>query len=224
MSRKEEVSKEIPELNLGPIMNMVVILIPLLLLSVVFTEVGVINITAPKMAMGPSTEAPPENQEEPVNLTVSIDEMGLRIIAKNQQIPPVAGCPTGEGAVTVCLQDQTANVTQAFADAVANLKGDDVQKKTGTEEMKKTVNLYNWRELYNQLSILKDKYPDETVINVSAVPTMPYSAIVRLMDVSRYKLEKKSYEDDVSFWQANYAKDGESYAGLFPDPVLNLAK
>ena len=46
--RSKRIEQENQELNLAPIMNMVIILIPLLLLSVVFLKVGVINITAPK--------------------------------------------------------------------------------------------------------------------------------------------------------------------------------
>lgn len=222
MSRKKEtISNEIPELNLGPIMNMVVILIPLLLLSVVFTEVGVINITAPKLAMGAATEKPDE-EKEPLNLTITIEDKGLLVAYRGSVVPAIGGCnPDGP---TICLKDNTADAAQAFQAAIAKLKGGDAAKKEGSEEMKKVLNMYNWRELYNQLSIIKDQFPDETVINITAEPTIPYSMVVRTMDASRYRLEKKSYSSDRDYWTAPFAKEGDSYAPLFPDPVLNLAK
>lgn len=52
MARSKRMAEEEQDLNLAPIMNMVVILIPLLLLSVVFVKVAVINITAPKLSVG----------------------------------------------------------------------------------------------------------------------------------------------------------------------------
>lgn len=225
MSKKEQISDKIPELNLGPIMNMVVILIPLLLLSVVFAEVGVINITAPKMAMGPATDKPPDQQEEPLNLTLTIEERGFRIAAKSAVLPPADGCPSDEGAPTLCLRESNGNAMQSLESAVAKLKSkSDEEKKAGSGDMMDAVNQYDWKSLYNKLVEIKSKYPDETVINITAEPTMPYAIIVRAMDVSRYKLVKDKFEDWTEFWSSEYQKEGDAYAPLFPDPVLNLAR
>ena len=72
---KRDSTDEIKELDLTPIMNMVVILIPLLLLSMVFLEVGVINITAPKLSVGPST---PTEIEEPDPLGLDRDKRWVK--------------------------------------------------------------------------------------------------------------------------------------------------
>ena len=53
---------------------------------------------------------------------------------------------------------------------------------------------------------MKAKFPDETVMNVAADPDVPFAAIVRLMDVSRYRLDKESYDGDKQFWDAKYKK------------------
>ena len=106
---------------------------------------------------------------------------------------------------------------------------------TGGEELlEKGLKAFNWRVLYNELSKLKAKFPDETVMNVAADPDVPFAAIVRLMDVSRYRLEKESYDGDKQFWDAKYKKvkvkdekDGtlkEKPADLFSDPVLSIAQ
>src|SRR5699024_6788058 len=110
---KRESTDEIPELDLLAFMNMVVILIPMLLLSVVFVQVGVINITAPKLSMGPPSSTPPETpDEEPLNLTVAVNAKGFRIAAKSAQLPAQDGCPTT--GPTICLAKQEVDVAAKF--------------------------------------------------------------------------------------------------------------
>lgn len=216
---KRDVSDEVPELNLAPIMNMVVILIPLLLLSVVFLQVGVINITAPKLSIGPSTDQPPPD-EEPLNLTLTIEENGFRIAAKAAVLPPKGGCPsTGP---TICLSDENVETTDKFKSAREAFENND--SGTGELALQEAMSAYNWRELYNELVRIKKQYPDESVINITAEPDMPYAMVVRSMDVARFKLGKESYSKSSEFWAATYEKSGNQYAELFPDPVLNLAK
>jgi biopolymer transport protein ExbD len=215
---KREVSDEVPELNLAPIMNMVVILIPLLLLSVVFLQVGVINITAPKLSIGPSTDQPPP-EDEPLNLTLTLEEKGFRIAAKAAVLPQRPGCPPGP---TICLEDQKVKTGDKFKSARGKFEKGDLQG--GEKELKEAMAAYNWRELYNELVKIKKQYPDESVINITADPEMPYAMVVRAMDVARFKLSKESFSKSSEFWAATYEKSGNQYAELFPDPVLNLAK
>ena len=56
MSRRRRVEEDSQELNLAPIMNIVMILIPLLLLSTVFMKAGVINISSPRNAQSNNQE------------------------------------------------------------------------------------------------------------------------------------------------------------------------
>lgn len=221
MARKRTEEKPDLELNLAPIMNMVVILIPLLLLSIVFLEVGVINITAPKLSVGPSTEVPPpEDDKKPLNLTVTVQTKGFMIAASEAVLTPRPGCPT-QGP-TICLAKQNVDVAAKFqrareAMAQGNLVG-------GEAELKEALAAYNWPELYNQLMRIKKEYPDETIIKISADPDTPYSAIVRLMDVSRFQLAKESYGQASEFWSAQYKGTGTSPEELFPDPILSIAQ
>lgn len=216
---KRELSDAVPELNLAPIMNMVVILIPLLLLSVVFLQVGVINITAPKLSIGPSTDQPPPD-EEPLNLTLTIEDKGFRIAAKAAVLPAKGGCPAG--GPTICLADENVETTEKFVSARESFETGN--SGAGEVALEQAMNAYNWRELYNELVRIKKQYPDESVINITAEPDMPYAMVVRSMDVARFKLAKESYTSPTEFWTATYEKSGTQYAELFPDPVLNLAK
>ena len=214
------------DLDLVPFMNMVVVLIPMLLLSVVFLKIGVINITSPKLSVGPPSEKKPEKKEKPLNLTVAVDDKGFRIGATGAILPPQQGCPkTGP---TICLAEDSVNVQEEVKqarEAFAKGKGGAVQ---GRKILKKTEGAYNWMGLYNQLMKIKSKYPDETVVKVSASPDMPYSLVIRTMDVARYKLEEDSYDSRKKFWQAKPETEvkGEKKIpkALFNDPVLSIAK
>lgn len=230
MSRSKRMAEEEQELNLAPIMNMVVILIPLLLLSVVFVEVAVINITAPKLSMGPQSDTPPEEEKKPLNLTVTVAPNGFRIAAEGGNWATAPGCPPD--GPTVCLKDAGVDVSAKFATARQKVGGGDVQG--GEEALEEGLAAFNWRMLYNELSKIKARYPEETVMNVAADQDVPFGAIVRLMDVARYQLDKDTYDADKAFWDAPYKKVkkkdettgqiGDSPADLFSDPVLSIAQ
>jgi biopolymer transport protein ExbD len=74
-SHSESVSEE---LNLTPIMAILVILIPILLYAFNFFEVKIQGVSAPKMGTGKS-EAKKENEKKPLNLTVLITEKGFKL-------------------------------------------------------------------------------------------------------------------------------------------------
>ncbi len=207
------------DLNLAPIMNMVVILIPLLLLSVVFLKVGVINITAPKLSMGPPSDTPPPD-EPPLNLTVGVSDKGFRLAATGAVLPEMAGCPVP--GPTICLEDQKVDVAAEVDRARKAFASGD--QAGGEEALKRAMAAYNWKELYNQLARIKGQYKEETIINLSADPDIPYAFIVRVMDVARFKLEKDSYSKSSEFWAAQYAKGPKTYEELFPDPVLSVVQ
>lgn len=222
MARSRRMEEEEQELNLAPIMNMVIILIPLLLLSVVFVEVSVINITAPKLAVGPPSDQPPPD-EKPLNLTVAVGAKGFVISAEGGNLQPVAGCPP-EGP-TICLAKTNIDPTAKFAEArTAMANGASMDE--GEKIIREGLTAYNWMMLYNQLSNIKKKFPKETIVNVSADPNVPFAAIIRLMDVARYQLAEDQYSNDKEFWDAKPKKEDGSkkYRGLFNDPVLSLVQ
>lgn len=195
-SRTPEDSEQ--EINLAPIMNMVVILIPLLLLSIVFLRVGVINVSAPSLTLNKSSTITPE---QPLNLTVAIGARGFHIATSSADLEPVTGCPTP--GPTICTKDG---------------------KEAEWAELDQGLDTYDWAALYNQLVQIKKQHDGETTINITADPDVPYAAIVRVMDVARFRLASDTYEQPSEFWSARYATSGDRYAALFPDPVLNIAR
>jgi biopolymer transport protein ExbD len=223
MPRNRDEGGDTEELDLVPFMNMVVILIPLLLLSVVFMKVGVVNITAPKLSVGPPSKKKPKKKEKPLNLTVSISDKGLRISATGAVLSPQEGCP--ESGPTICLRKQSENVEQLIKQARSALEQGNKDK--GDNILKEASSAYDWMALYNKLMDIKEDYPDETVVNISGDPDIPYALVIRAMDVARYKLKKDSYEDRQEFWEADIRKSESGkgkFARLFSDPVLSIVK
>lgn len=219
--QRRGMEEEDQELNLAPFMNMVVILIPLLLLSVVFLKVGVINITAPELSVGPpSDKQPEEDEEEPLNLTIAIDARGFQLGAKAAMLPELDGCP--KPGPTICLEDREVDVAAKFEEARKAYEND--QEERGMKVLKEGMEAYNYRELYNQLAKIKEEYPDETVVNLSADSDIPYAVLVRVMDTARYKLEKDSYDSTSDYLAAGYETQGQQYAELFSDPILSVVQ
>ncbi len=218
--KKEDRGIDHPEEpDLAPFMNLVIILIPMLLLSVVFIEVSVINVTMP--LGGSATSDEDEEEEEPLDLSVTMSPDGFYVSAAGSQVEPIEGCDT-QGP-TICLADQSVDVEAAFEEARQDIYAGN--ENAGEDRLDEGILAYNFRELYNLLVTFKEEYPDETTVRLTADSDIPFALTVRTMDVARYRLEEDSYDDDESFWQADYqteqAEDGdEQYAVLFGDPAF----
>ena len=70
--------EDIPPLNITPIMNLIIILIPALLLSAAFVQIAVINVSAPQIGSGVAEEKP-EDDEKKLNLTVAVTDKGFTV-------------------------------------------------------------------------------------------------------------------------------------------------
>jgi biopolymer transport protein ExbD len=69
MARKKKAFEEkMEDLNLVPIMNLVVVLIPVVLFGMSLVKIGVVNVNAPKFGMGQA--APADDDKKPLNLTI----------------------------------------------------------------------------------------------------------------------------------------------------------
>ena len=89
--------EEAEGLNLTPIMNMVLVLIPLMLLNVVFMTITVINVTMPQRSAGAAQN---NNGEPPKRLQLFISKNGFTIVKGTEVLPAEAPCP--DGGPTIC--------------------------------------------------------------------------------------------------------------------------
>jgi len=225
------------ELNLAPIMNVVMILIPLLLISSSFVMVATLKVHSPRNAQSVNEEPVEEESEEvPVpRVVVAISDEGFTISDLRQSPAFIAselGNPRGDCAATA--SDQPVTICT---------KSDNIGSSLASR--------LNYRELYNRLIEIR-RYTgtpenpgwaaqwDESnvIINILADREVHVDAVIRLMDVARYILNQESYGDDESFQMADYIEAGECtqnrdcelgvcasgacLTNLFPDPVLLL--
>lgn len=218
--RRQEFGEDI-QLNLAPIMNMVMILIPLLLLTATFVVVQTLEVASPRNAQ--STQPPEDQDPEEVptpRVHVAITENGFTI-SDMQASPawlesnlwaPIPGCPGAGQAldpmqvvVTVCNRDVGVD---------ANL-----------------LERLDFRGLYNRLVEIynnpnwKSQWDDtNTIINIAADREIPFDVVVRTMDVARFFLDNDQYEDDQAFRSAQYREVDNAPVKLFPTPVLLLPR
>jgi len=166
-SRYQEV---IEEINLVPIMNLVLCLIPLVLFKTQLVKVGMINVSAPKI--GPSSSKPqPDKDDKPLGLTVSLSDEGFMLKATGANLSELLGVTAAEnGAIKI------NKITETYVKDNKDIK----------------MQSYDYIKLYNHLSTLKDKYPDEKLLTLTATSKIPFKYIIRTTDVIRYRFKEAS--------------------------------
>ncbi len=189
--------EQLAELNLAPIMNMVMILIPLLLLSTVFMKTGVVNISSPRNAQAnqPETEENPEETPVP-RVVVYISDDGFRIGDQRnlpefqQYTTPIARCGgAGAGAAPGAPgQPLQPHDMAEVPPTVCALDGVDASAEL--------VERLDFAGLYNQLVRVRleplwfDRFGEEnnSVVSILGDPEVPFEVLVKTMDTARYVL------------------------------------
>lgn len=224
MKRRPE--EEQQGLNLAPIMNIMMILIPLLLASSSFVLVSALNVNSPRNAQSSIPDEQQDTEEIPVpRVLVAVSESGFTITDMRQS-PAFAesqlGCPLTECGGCDSVEPGSVAIT------ICNRPGTDGANTPLLERL-------NYRGLYNRLVAIRN-HPswtaqwnaDNALVNLLADKEIPFDVIVRTMDVARFLLEEDSYTTDEVFWGASYRADQEDedtqFARLFPSPVLLLPR
>jgi biopolymer transport protein ExbD len=174
--RKSKFTEEVEDLNLIPIMNLVLCLIPAVLFKTQLVKIGLIDVNAPQIAP-PSNKPPKDDPDKPLGLTLMIDKKGFLLTAKGADLAVVLG-ETSKDGVRIGLT----------SDKDYNLK--DFTKGTNPKGM-----TYNYVALYNRLKTLRDKFPDKKekppeILTISAENTVEFKYIIRVMDIARYEFAK----------------------------------
>ncbi len=173
------------ELNLVPIMNLVMCLIPMVLLGMSMLKVGVLNVEAERFSPTPEPTA-----EVPLGLAVAVGADGFRVSAAGDDVGKLLGLPDGSPVLHIA-------------------------RRAGA---------YDHVALYNSLVTIKDHYPKETIVKLTADRGTPFRDLVSAMDVMRTRLVQDRFDDLVSFQNADVKYQDERVALLWPDVVFVVAQ
>lgn len=165
-SKRSNIENNDPkELNLVPYLDIVTNVIMFLLLTTTVTQMGVINVSAPKYGSG-SAGSGGKQDKPPLNLSVFITDKGFTIAATGGVLP---GIDSSDEAKT---------------------KGPTIPKvndKDRCAAMKRREQppCYDYIGLIKKLAEIKKIFPDETKINISAEEHIRYEVLVNVMDAAR---------------------------------------
>ena len=104
-------SKELPELDVTTFLNLMVVLVPFLLITAVFSRLAVVELHLPSAATGASTDAPP------FQLEVIVREQSMELTNGTSLI---AVLPNADGEYDMAtLADYVVSLKQEYPDANA---------------------------------------------------------------------------------------------------------
>ncbi len=201
MARKRFEDK-IEDVNLMPIMGLMVVLIPMVLLMTSFVHIGIINVSAPRAAVGAPQQQ--EDDNKPLNLTVGISrEKGFSLMATGGLLPgqdplnpdtikplEIAINTTGK-----CGPETAAPGDKCELGKICPGQCGDGNICTESRECLK----WDYMALYNLAVEIKKQYPNETVANVTADSNVSYGTLIAVMDALRLQRVKESYDDNHEF-------------------------
>lgn len=202
-SAKRKYLPAIEELDLTPIMNLVVVLIPLLLASAEFVKLGLLETRLPSGG-GEGGGGLPQQEvpKEKMNLIVNVDSTGFAVSVFNQT---ESSDPTGryfqrvlmlssgefdyDGLGEVLHEIHTSVVVPSVLGQVQN-KDDDGRPLFNPDGSPQLVNDY--------------KYEDAENVIITAPNSLPFQELVSVMDAAR-------------MWKS---EDGKEKVIMFPTPQL----
>jgi biopolymer transport protein ExbD len=158
MARRKKMKEEVPEANLLPVMNIMLLLIPALLLAMEVARLSAIAVSPPKFA-ATADQKQEEKKDKPLNLKVFIMEDGYRVSASGQQAGAEAGKSADSQAPTIPLA------------------------KPGTPL--EDFDRYDYAGLEAEAKKYKTLFPHETVVTVSAENSIPMQVLITTMDALR---------------------------------------
>lgn len=252
MARKQRPEEPQIELNLAPIMNMVMILIPLLLLSTVFMKTGVVNISSPRNAQSNTPEQEEREEEVPVpRVVVYISQDGFRVgdqrnLPEFQQFTtPIARCGgAGSGAAGAPGQQLSPHDMAEIPPTIC--------LRPGVDANAPLIDKLDFGALYNTLAVVRlqpqwfDRFGEENnaVISILGDPEIPFNVLIKTMDTARYflvpegsQISPPSASSNIASYtlgggdatpedleNAVYLLNAGERIELFPDPVLLLPR
>ncbi|WP_308366190.1 MULTISPECIES: biopolymer transporter ExbD [unclassified Microbulbifer] len=159
-SRRHARSKEAPELDITAFLNLMVVLVPFLLVSAVFSRVTILELNMPSGAGGGAPDDPTVTVEVVVRKDVLEISDGEKVIARFPNLIE-SGQPSEEGAESA-----------------------PVEEGEGTPILP-TEEVYDLKKLAKFLLEVKASYPEKTDSILLMEPEVAYEHLVGVMDAVR---------------------------------------
>ncbi|WP_237066849.1 ExbD/TolR family protein [Microbulbifer guangxiensis] len=161
--RRHGRSKEAPELDITAFLNLMVVLVPFLLVSAVFSRVTILELDMPSGAGGGAPDDPTVTVEVVVRKdTLEISD-GEKVIAR---FPNLDGGEPQEDGETLAEAGVSEEVEE-------------------TLELRSTEEVYDLDKLRQFLLEVKASYPDKTDSIILMEPEVAYEHLVGVMDAVR---------------------------------------
>ena len=197
-------ARELPDLgevSLIPIMNLVCLLIPFLLYTAAFVQYAVIDVQSPRFQNRAQVTPPEEQQQEALNLMLIITDQGFRLAASGGVLPEGCAASTEAGAAqdapTVPLNPDADSCTDRLGYPTASERQQRSALRLGPPACS-----YNYDRLRDCITRIKEEYPDEMQIIISAENRIDYDVLIHSMDAARGDAENRDQQ-------------------LFPDVILS---
>jgi biopolymer transport protein ExbD len=193
------------EINLIPMMNLISLLIPCLLISMVFVEIATINVSAPAIGSDAAAEPPEDKPDKPpLNLTITITDKGYTLAGSGGVIGPSAEQAADASQPTIPLTQKTVSCGRFIGTWAPPRERNRASAKCESADDTRSFFVYDRDALGKKLVEIKDAYPDEIRVTIAAESSVEFEAITDVMDASR-----------------ELRVEGEEARELFPEVVLS---
>ena len=191
------------ELNLTPIMNLIMLLIPCLLISMVFINITVINVVSPAIGQPDPSNVPPTPEKPPLNLTVTITSKGYTVAGAGGVLAQQGEAGDDKRGPSIPLKELSVNCLE-YRGTVPPPRDRNAGRGVCTDRdafknVMRSFLIYDQEALTVKLIEIKDAFPEEMRIIITGEPNIVYETIIGVMDSSREVKDEVSGEMRVLF-------------------------
>lgn len=165
MRSRRHRAKEAPELDITAFLNLMVVLVPFLLVSAVFSRVTILELNMPTGAGGGTPDDPDVTVEVVVRKEVLEISDGEKVIARFPNLNQGEEAAEGEAAAADMPAEGAA--------------------QAGLPEILPTAEVYDLAKLREFLIRIKQSYPEKTDSTLLMEPDVAYEHLVGVMDAVR---------------------------------------
>lgn len=207
--------EEVGDVNLIPIMNLIVILIPFLLFVSSFIVLGMVNVSSYRLGVGRAKSEAKTPEKPPLQLTVAVTDEGFRL---KYNLATEGGPPPDEEEnkdkyfiakvmARRCGGKLNGELCTAPKDCPAIKKPGGVRLQMACTQIKD----YNYKKLNEEVARIKKLRPDEKTVIIMPESDISFGILVQVMDWTREQDKKTGDKRAISLFPEVVLGTGISY-------------